>query len=163
MDIKQRNNLGRPPTVFSYLDFRNLPLPLAPDQEPSEDENPHVAAIAEAARELVDLRQAWLHPPAEDIGVIISEKMLKRHTLTNLYNALTHYRANVKGKQRNPHQWKKDVKGIITLDEIETLDHIHTDLDHAVLDAYGWPHNLTDEQILEHLLALNLERAGAQA
>jgi hypothetical protein len=40
------------------------------------------------------------------------------------------------------------------------LDHIHTSLDHAVLDAYGWQHNLTDEQILEKLLALNLERAS---
>lgn len=27
-------------------------------------------------------------------------------------------------------------------------------------DAYGWPHALTDEQILERLLALNLERAA---
>jgi hypothetical protein len=30
-----------------------------------------------------------------------------------------------------------------------------------VCDAYGWPHDLTDEQILERLLALNLERAPA--
>jgi hypothetical protein len=30
------------------------------------------------------------------------------------------------------------------------------------LDAYGWEHDLTDEQILERLLALNLERAAAQ-
>jgi hypothetical protein len=29
-----------------------------------------------------------------------------------------------------------------------------------VLDAYAWPHTLTDDQILEHLLALNLERAA---
>ena len=36
----------------------------------------------------------------------------------------------------------------------------HEKLDHAVLDAYGWPHDLTGEQILERLLALNLERAG---
>jgi len=28
------------------------------------------------------------------------------------------------------------------------------------MDAYGWPHNLSDEEILEHLLALNLKRAG---
>ena len=35
--------------------------------------------------------------------------------------------------------------------------------DAAVLDAYAWPHNLTDDQILEHLLALNLERAGQGA
>lgn len=31
-----------------------------------------------------------------------------------------------------------------------------------MLDAYGWPHDLTDEQILEWLLALNLERATGQ-
>jgi hypothetical protein len=29
-----------------------------------------------------------------------------------------------------------------------------------VCDAYGWPHDLSDEQILERLLALNLERAA---
>jgi hypothetical protein len=27
-----------------------------------------------------------------------------------------------------------------------------------VCDAYGWPHDLTDAEILERLLALNLER-----
>ena len=29
--------------------------------------------------------------------------------------------------------------------------------------AYGWPTDLTDEQILERLLALNLERAAEEA
>lgn len=28
-----------------------------------------------------------------------------------------------------------------------------------MFDAYGWPHNLTDEEILERLVALNHERA----
>ena len=28
--------------------------------------------------------------------------------------------------------------------------------------AYGWPADITDEQILERLLALNLERAASQ-
>jgi len=59
-----------------------------------------------------------------------SEAELKKRTLTNLYN------------QRPT--W---------------LDLAHQRLDEAVLDAYGWPHTLTDDQILEHLLALNLERA----
>jgi hypothetical protein len=36
---------------------------------------------------------------------------------------------------------------------------MHTTLDTAVLDAYRWPHNLTDEEILERLLTLNLQRA----
>ncbi len=30
----------------------------------------------------------------------------------------------------------------------------------AVLDAYGWPQDLSDEEILEQMLAWNLERAG---
>ena len=38
----------------------------------------------------------------------------------------------------------------------------HKQLDHAILDAYGWPHELSDEEILERLLALNLERAGRE-
>jgi hypothetical protein len=30
-----------------------------------------------------------------------------------------------------------------------------------VFAAYGWPNDLGDEEILEQLLALNLQRAGA--
>jgi len=37
---------------------------------------------------------------------------------------------------------------------------VHQKLDNAVLDAYGWPPDLSDEAILERLLALNLARAG---
>jgi hypothetical protein len=36
----------------------------------------------------------------------------------------------------------------------------HKKLDEAVFAAYGWPSNLSDEEILKKLLALNLERAG---
>jgi len=43
------------------------------------------------------------------------------------------------------------------------LTNAHRTLDHAVLDAYGWPRDLGDEEILGRLLALNLERAGATA
>ena len=35
---------------------------------------------------------------------------------------------------------------------------VHRKLDAAMFDAYGWPHELTDEEVLERLLALNLER-----
>ena len=61
----------------------------------------------------------------------VSETELKKRTLTNLYN------------QRPT--W---------------LDLAHKKLDEAVLDAYSWPHDLPDDQILESLLALNLERAS---
>jgi len=60
-----------------------------------------------------------------------SKAELKKRTLTNLYN------------QRPT--W---------------LDLAHNKLGDAVLDAYGWSHDLTDGDILERLLALNLERAS---
>ena len=40
---------------------------------------------------------------------------------------------------------------------------MHKKLDAAVAAAYGFPADLTDEQILEKLLALNLERAAEEA
>jgi hypothetical protein len=60
-----------------------------------------------------------------------SEAELKKRTLTNLYNARP--------------TW---------------LDLAHKKLDKAVFAAYGWPDDVSDEEILERLLALNLERAG---
>jgi type II restriction/modification system DNA methylase subunit YeeA len=62
-----------------------------------------------------------------------SETVLKERTLTNLYN-------------ERP-TW---------------LETVHMALDQAVLDAYGWPHDLSDEAILERLLKLNLERSRSE-
>ena len=58
---------------------------------------------------------------------------LKKRTLTNLYN-------------ERP-TW---------------LDNAHKKLDVAVAGAYGFPADLSDEQILEKLLTLNLERAAEE-
>jgi type II restriction/modification system DNA methylase subunit YeeA len=41
------------------------------------------------------------------------------------------------------------------------LENAHRKLDQAVFAAYGWPDALTDQQILERLLALNQARASA--
>jgi len=38
----------------------------------------------------------------------------------------------------------------------------HEKLDAAVAAAYGWPSGLADSEILDRLLALNLERAAKQ-
>jgi hypothetical protein len=43
------------------------------------------------------------------------------------------------------------------------LDLAHKKLDAAVASAYCWPIDLSDEQILERLLALNFERAAEEA
>ena len=63
----------------------------------------------------------------------VSAAELRKRTLTNLYN------------QRPT--W---------------LENIHRRLDAAVADAYGWPADLADAELPERLLALNLERAGAE-
>jgi hypothetical protein len=46
---------------------------------------------------------------------------------------------------------------------VSVLKQIHDDLDAAVFDAYGWPHDLDDEQILQRLVDLNRERAAEEA
>jgi type II restriction/modification system DNA methylase subunit YeeA len=60
--------------------FDTFPFPWPPGTEPSEEEDPRVKAIADATRELVRLREAWLNPPG------IAPEELKKRTLTNLYN-----------------------------------------------------------------------------
>ena len=59
--------------------FETFPFPWPPGSEPKN--SPLVKAIAEAARELVAKRDAWLNPPDAP------EAELKKRTLTNLYNA----------------------------------------------------------------------------
>jgi hypothetical protein len=41
---------------------------------------------------------------------------------------------------------------------VSVLKQIHDDLDAAVFDAYGWPHDLGDDDILLRLVELNRER-----
>ena len=57
--------------------------------------------------------------------------ILKKRTLTNLYN-------------ERP-AW---------------LDNVHRDLDAAVAAAYGWPADISEEDALARLLDLNRERAA---
>jgi hypothetical protein len=116
---------GGRPTYNNTTCFETFAFPWPPGQEPADD--PRIAAIAAAARDLVEKRDRWLHPEGA------SEAELKTRTLTNLYN------------QRPT--W---------------LDLAHKKLDAAVLNAYGWPRDLSDDEILTRLLALNLERAAKQ-
>jgi type II restriction/modification system DNA methylase subunit YeeA len=68
--------------------FMTFPFPYPPGTEPTEAGSPIVRAIADAARELVRLRDAWLNPPNE------SEADIKDRTLTKLYNARPDWLAN---------------------------------------------------------------------
>jgi len=143
--------VGNDPTYTPTTCFETFPFPegLTPDI-PAADcaKDPRAKAIAAAAARLNELRENWLNPPDlvqrvpevvpgyPDRIVPVDDKaaaILKKRTLTNLYN-------------ERP-AW---------------LDHAHRDLDAAVAAAYGWPADLSDEQILERLFRLNQERAAAQ-
>ena len=144
--------------------FETFPFPWPPGREPDEDEDERVAEIAHWARALVQWRDAWLNPPRTGLYAGVGnayEKMLKKRTLTNLYNGLVYYRLK-SGEAFIQAAFDKTTRQSVSRAEIQELDDIHTALDHAVLDAYGWPRHLSDEEVLERLLALNLERAKAQ-
>jgi type II restriction/modification system DNA methylase subunit YeeA len=71
--------VGNDPSYNSATTFETFPFPWPPAHEPKD--SPLVEAIATAARELVEKRDAWLNPAGA------SEEELKTRTLTNLYNA----------------------------------------------------------------------------
>lgn len=76
-------------------------------------------------------------------------------TLTQMYNVLEMLRAGetIEGKDKVIYE-----QGLIGI-----LKDIHDRIDAAVADAYGWPADLSDEDILEKLVALNKERKLEEA
>ncbi|MEP3525071.1 MAG: DNA methyltransferase [Hyphomicrobiales bacterium] len=76
-------------------------------------------------------------------------------TLTQMYNVLEKLRAGetIEGKDKEIYD-----QGLISI-----LRDLHDQIDHAVADAYGWPHDLSDEDILYRLVDLNHERAKEEA
>ncbi len=56
-----RHGVGNDPTYNAQSCFETFPFPWPPGTEPADE--PRVAAIAEAARELVEKRERWLNRP----------------------------------------------------------------------------------------------------
>ncbi len=132
----------------------------------------HRAAIAAAAKELNDLRERWLNPPEWTKTVTLEFPGSNGGPWARFIDAKT---VNAKigvGTVRYPRLEARDAKSAAELkkrtltalynERPAWLDHAHKKLDAAVAAAYGWPAELTDEQILSKLLALNLERAAAE-
>jgi hypothetical protein len=83
------------------------------------------------------------------------QKAHPKLTLTNMYNIIEKLRAgeSIEGKDKDAYN-----DGLIGL-----LRDIHDRIDAAVADAYGWPADLTDDDVLHRLVALNQERAAEEA
>ncbi|MGH7138248.1 MAG: hypothetical protein ACREHD_21050 [Pirellulales bacterium] len=158
--LKLGTRLETRPRYTPTTSFETFPFP---DVSPQQ-----TAAITVAAQELDQLRNRWLNPPewtreevltfpgsvegpwaryvenpdSRGIGTVRYRRMvpldedcakeLVNRTLTRLYN-------------ERP-AW---------------LDHAHRRLDEAVFAAYGWPTDLSDDEILAKLLELNLAREPA--
>jgi hypothetical protein len=110
--------------------------------------HPKAQLIASTAQRLNELRENWLNPPdlvrsepevvpgfPDRILPVAEEaaEILNRRTMTKLYH-----------------------------ERPDWLDHAHEALDAAVADAYGWPAEISDEEVLARLFALNQERAARQ-
>jgi type II restriction/modification system DNA methylase subunit YeeA len=143
-----------PTTTFETFPFPEGLTPNIPAADYAAD--PRAIRIAEAAKRLDELRRNWLYPadlgdwtpeivptaaPGEEPRKypdrfipknVEAQVKLKERTLTKLYN-------------QRP-QW---------------LASAHETLDRAVAAAYGWPDDISTDDALAELLALNLERAAA--
>ncbi len=150
---------------YKHIVLREEPRPSAPSE--------HRTAISAAAQELNELRERWLNPPEwtkmqtlEFPGSI--DGPWARHVDMKTVDGETGI-----GTARYPRLEPRDAQCAAKLkrraltnlynERPAWLDLAHKKLDAAVAAAYGWPADLTDEQILDRLLALNLERAAEEA
>jgi hypothetical protein len=147
--LRKGSDLEDRPRYTHTTTFATFPFPegMTPNVIPAEASRlPTAVAIEEAARELDDLRCAWLNPENRVIRTpeIASEfpdrfipfdedagRDLVGRTLAALYN-------------ERP-AW---------------LDEAHSKLDTAVAAAYGWPADISEEDALARLFALNQDRAA---
>jgi hypothetical protein len=101
------------------------------------------------------------------IGAIAEEldshrkRVLVEHphlTLTGLYNMLEKLRAGTEPAALTTADRRIFDDGLVLI-----LKELHDRLDAAVAEAYGWPADLSDNDILTRLVALNRERAQEEA
>jgi hypothetical protein len=125
-----RLGIGNDPRYNNSVCFEPYPFPVCGEKEATR-----VAALAEQLDDHRKRQQAQ-HPEL---------------TVTGMYNVLAKMRAGevLSAKDKTIHE-----HGLVSL-----LRKIHDDLDAAVFDAYGWSHDLSDEQLLVKLVALNADRA----
>jgi hypothetical protein len=151
----------------NYIMGKEEPAPYGGSRKATDE---YRAEIAAAAKELNELRERWLNPPEWTVETILKfpgsvsgpwaryvVKPDKNGIGTVRYPRLEPRNADCAAKLKERTLTK------LYNERPAWLDFAHKKLDAAVAAAYGWPVDLTDEQILERLLALNLERASEEA
>jgi len=129
-----RLGVGNDPVYVKTCCFDPFPFPDANEAQKQ--------VIRELAEEL-DSHRRWVLEEHEEL------------TLTGLYNvleALKEGRALTAKEQR-----------IHDLGLVSVMKHLHERIDEAVAEAYGWPVDLSEEEVLARLVALNKERRAEEA
>ena len=124
-----RLGVGNDPRYNKTVCFDPFPFPPATGAQKEK-----IRALAERLHEHRASRQA-LHPSL---------------TLTGMYNVLEALR---EGRELKAQERTINEQGLIGI-----LKEIHDQLDATVAEAYGWPANLGEQDILSRLVALNAER-----
>jgi hypothetical protein len=137
------------PRYTPTTSFETFPFPWPPGKEPAGDVR--VQAIADAARDLNQMRESWLNPAGE------TEAELKKRTLTNLYNQRPEWLhiAHLKLDRAvfAAYGWDMDPADLYTAMRPEAGE---TPKQAAERQKQA------EEEMLKRLLALNHERAAAQ-
>jgi hypothetical protein len=131
--VGTRLGVGDDPRYNNSLCFDPFPFPIA-----STAQEARIRALARQLEGHRKMRQQ-AHPDL---------------TITAMYNVLDKVRdgSTLTAKDRITHE-----QGLVSI-----LRQLHDELDVAVIDAYGWPHDISDPEIVERLVALNAERAAEE-
>ncbi len=140
--------------------FETFPFP-----EPTDDQR---ASIADAAKELDQLRSNWLNPPQwtrEEVlefpGSADGPWARYVHGADARGIGAVRYPRLVPKDAECEKQLKKRTLTNLYNERPAWLDLAHRKLDEAVFAAYGWNPEMPDEEILADLLQLNLAHAGS--
>lgn len=143
------HGVGDDPTYNTREIFETFPFPIGFDLGSNKITDKKFLAVGELSKALTDERDKWLNP--SDLVKIVPEidtsfpdqvlpkdtksaKHLRERTLTKFYN--------------DPPAWLEDYQ---------------SDLDQAVIAAYGWDDDITDKDVLEKLLEMNLSMKHTSA
>ncbi|WP_230426514.1 class I SAM-dependent DNA methyltransferase [Paragemmobacter aquarius] len=126
--------LGPTPRYNNSTCFEKFPFP-----DPTEAQKTRLRSLGEQLDAHRKAQQA-AHP---------------KLTLTAMYNVLEKLRAGqrIEGKDKETYD-----QGLIGI-----LRDLHDQIDAAVAEAYGWPADLSDDEILHRLVDLNRQRAAEEA
>ena len=107
------------------------------------------AALADAGERLDAFRKARL----SELGDL---------TLTRLYNALEAHRAGKSPDGEGERRMSAEQAGDFQRASVLVLAELHNEIDALTLDAYGWPRDLAEADVLARLVALNAERRAEE-